>query len=321
MGKQHLFGEMGVQTVDDKQYIAFSVEGEYESDIANGMAWGIKTKSDGKFFPILYVKDFNIGAKDSDTGRGRLVLTACDIILNGLGTGIQTGGVRIEGDPSGQGLYFYDANNASKSYMEIFPENVLGESSLSILDKMKFFKNQAGSSSFKIGDSPYILMSDEGEMIIEDGSFNCWRGSVTFGTEDKPTHFSLHASSAFMWGNLQVYGNVYADNISSDKRIKKNIQDSKINALDIIKQIKHRQFDKETDGKHYDIGYVAQEMEKIDENFVFKSPKTEQAEERYYINELPIIATLSKAIQEQQEMIEQLQIKIKEMEDKLNEIN
>ena len=122
-------------------------------------------------------------------------------------------------------------------------------------------------------------------------------------------------------GNLNVSGNVYADNISSDKRIKKNIQDSKTNALDIIKQIKHRQFDKETDGKHYDIGYVAQEMEEIDENFVFKSPKTEKAEERYYINELPIIATLSKAIQEQQEMIEQLQIKIKEMEDKLNEIN
>ena len=270
-----------------------------------------------------------MGAKNSDTGGGSLVLTACDIILNGIGTGIQTGGVRIEGDPSGRGVYFYDANNASKSYMEIFPENVLGEASVNILNKIQFFKNQAGTNTFKLGDDTnYILMTDEGALtsqngtiIFDNGSFNCWGGLVTLGTEDEPVSFSLHASSAFMWGNLNVSGNVYANNISSDRRIKENIQDSKTNALDIIKQIKHRQFDKKDDGKHYQIGYIAQEMEEIDENFVFKRPKTEQAEERYYINELPIIATLSKAIQEQQEMIEKLENRIKEMEDKLNEIN
>ena len=323
------FGEMGVQTVDNKQYISFSVEGEYESDIANGMAWGIKTKSDGKFFPIFYIKDFNIGAKDSDTWAGSLVLTACDIVLDGLGTGIQTGGVRIEGDPAGTGLYFYNVSDASKSYIEIFPENVLGEASVNILNKIQFFKNQAGTNTFKLGDdNNYIYMVDDGSLsskngvfIIEDGGFNVWGGDVALGTEDKPVTYSLHTSGAFVWGNLNVSGNVYANNISSDRRIKENIQDSKTNALDIIKQIKHRQFDKKDDGKHYQIGYIAQEMEEIDENFVFKRPKTEQAEERYYINELPIIATLSKAIQEQQEMIEKLENRIKEMEDKLNEIN
>ena len=60
---------MGVQTVDDKQYIAFSVEGEYEKDIDNGMAWGIKTKSDEKFYPIFYIKDFSMGAKIQILGR------------------------------------------------------------------------------------------------------------------------------------------------------------------------------------------------------------------------------------------------------------
>ncbi len=317
------FGEMGVQTVDNKQYISFSVEGEYDTDISNGMAWGIKTKSDGKFFPILYVKDFNIGAKDSDTGSGSLVLTACDIILNGLGTGIQTGGVRIEGDPSGSGLYFYNANDASKSYMEIFPENVLGESRINILDKMQFFKNQAGSNSFKIGDeNTYVLFSDEGNLIVENGTLNCFGGTVMLGSDEKKVNFSVYPSAgAWIWGSLHVSGNVYADNISSDKRIKNNIKDSTVKALDIIKQIKHRQFDKKNDGKHYNIGYIAQEMEEIDTNFVLISPQTEKNEERYYINELPIIATLSKAIQEQQEMIEKLENRIKEMEDKLNEIN
>ena len=300
--------------------------GEIDTNISNGMAWGIKTKSDNKFFPIFYIKDFNMGAKNSDTGGGSLVLTASDIILDGLGTGITTGGVRIEGDPAGTGLYFYNVSDASKSYLEIFPENVLGEASVNILNKIQFFKNQAGTNTFKLGDdNNYIYMVDDGSLsskngvfIIEDGGFNVWGGDVTLGTEDKPVTYSLHTSGAFMWGNLNVSGNVYANNISSDRRIKENIQDSKTNALDIIKQIKHRQFDKKDDGKHYQIGYIAQEMEEIDENFVFKRPKTEQAEERYYINELPIIATLSKAIQEQQEMIEQLQEKIKEMEEKLN---
>ena len=99
-GETISFGEMGVQTVDNKQYIAFSVEGEYESDIANGMAWGIKTKSDNKFYPIFYIKDFSMGAKNSDAWNGSLVLTACNIVLNGLGTGIRTGGVDITGDPT-----------------------------------------------------------------------------------------------------------------------------------------------------------------------------------------------------------------------------
>ena len=67
----------------------------------------------------------------------------------------------------------------------------------------------------------------------------------------------------------------------------------------------HKEFDKKDDGKHYNIGYIAQDMEKIDPNFVIVRPKTENTEERYYINELPIIATLTKAIQEQQEQIEQ----------------
>ena len=76
------------------------------------------------------------------------------------------------------------------------------------------------------------------------------------------------------------------------------------------------EFDKKDDGKHYSIGYIAQDMEKIDPNFDIKRPEDpkRKIEERYYINELPIIATLSKAIQEQQEQINKLQSKIEKLE-------
>lgn len=217
----------------------------------------------------------------------------------------------------GKGLYFYDANDSSKPYLMIFPEDALGESSIHILDKLKFFKNQAGSNSFKIGDEDaYVLLTDNGDISTKNGN-------VILGSENAKTSFSVYDNNANFWGNLNVSGNVYADNISSDRRIKENIKDSTENAIDLIKKIQHKEFDKKDDGKHYKIGYIAQEMEKIDSNFVIKRPedKERKVEERYYINELPILATLTKAIQEQQQQIEQLQNKVNEMEMKLNEIN
>lgn len=109
---------------------------------------------------------------------------------------------------------------------------------------------------------------------------------------------------------IYVNGEVYETGLSSDGRLKENIKASSINAIDIIKQMKVRSFDWKKDKKHINAGYIAQEMEKIDENFVLKRAiKSEQGEVidyEYYMNELPIIATLTKAIQEQQEEIEKL---------------
>ena len=129
--------------------------------------------------------------------------------------------------------------------------------------------------------------------------------------------FTVHVSSlAQIFGNLSVEGNVYANNISSDRRIKNNIKDCTTSALDIINKIQHKEFDKKDDGKHYKIGYIAQDMEQIDPNFVIKRPedKDKNIEERYYINELPIIATLTKATQELQKQIEELKQRIENLE-------
>ena len=318
---EELFGEMGVQKEEDNQYIAFSIKGEYEQTIKDGMAWGIKTQSDNKFHPLFYIKNFQMGPKDSEVGGGSLVLTGCDIILDGFGTGIQTGGVRIVGDPAELGLHFYDSNDNSKVYLEIIPENPSINASINILDKIKFFKNKAGTNSFKVGDdNNYVVLTDNGEFLSNGQNFSCWNNDVYFGSPNKYINFDVYSQSANFWGNLSINGNVYADNISSDRRIKENIKDSEIKALDVIKKIQHKQFDKKTDKKHYDIGYIAQEMEKIDSNFVSIRPKTDKTDEMYYINELPIIATLSKAIQEQQEEIEELKNIINKQQEQINKI-
>ncbi len=277
-----VFGEMGVEKEDKQNYISFSVDGEYEKTQENGMAWGIKTKSDGVFHPILYVKDFEMGPKSSEQPGGNLVLEACNLILNGIGTGIVSGDIKISGDPGGQKIYFTDVTNNVDLMTIDVGDNIVNYASIYMLDKISFFKNQAGSNTFRVGDSNnYALLTDEG----------------TIGAS----------------GNIVTKGYVYGQDFISDRRVKDDIEDSKANALDIIKKIKHRQFNKKTDNKHYDIGYIAQEMQEIDPNFVLKRPKTEYFEEMYYINQLPIIATLSKAIQEQQMEIEQLELELKKL--------
>lgn len=316
-GETTPFGEMGVQTVDNKQYISFSVEGEYDTQISNGMAWGIKTKSDNKFHPIFYISNFKMAEEASDASYGELILDSCNILLNGISTGIIGGSIKMYCDEVDSAIKFIntDTNDILLSISSQDLES--GYPKIKILDSLSFFRNSGGTNSFKIGNgiNNYALIED-------DGSISAYGGTINLGASENEVSFDLHVKSlASIYGNLSVNGNVYADNISSDRRIKENIKDCEIKALDRVKKIKHKQFDKKDDGKHYDIGYIAQDMEKIDKNFVMKRPATKDIEEKYYINELPLIATLSKAIQEQQEMIEQLQTKIKKMEDELNGIN
>lgn len=298
------FGEMGVQTVDGNKFIAFSVDGTYGSAINNGMAWGIKTTSDGKFHPIFYIKNFEMGSQSSDSSFGELVLSASNLLLDGIGTGVVAGNIKIFGDPTQGDLYFYDIKN-DKYPLIITPESNLSYGEISMLDNIRFYRNSQGTNSFTVGSgSSYCLFSDDGyisgnTLYIRDGG----DGTIT-GT---------------LWVNENIHcdGNVYAKNISSDKRLKKNIKASENNAIDTIDKIKIHSFDWKEDNSHVDYGFIAQELEEINENYVLKqeikNKKEEVTDYKYYVNELPIIATLTKAIQEQQAQIEELQKEIKEL--------
>lgn len=306
-----VFGEMGVNKDGDNNYISFAVNGDYNKSIENGMSWGVKTTSDNKYYPILFVKNFHMGAKESDDVYGQLSLKYCDLVLEGLETGVQSGNVKMYGNVF-SGITFEDINTGD-TLLSIYPKNSLLSGvlngGLAILDNITLFKNQAGSTSFKLAadDNHSVILTDNGDIVTSGGM-------ILLGTSDKKVNsFDLYSQSSInIWNNLNVDGKVYANNISSDRRIKNNIKDSTASALDIISKIQHREFDKLDDNKHYKIGYVAQELEQIDNNFVFKreADSKKNIEERYYINELPIIATLTKAIQEQQKQIEELKKEI-----------
>lgn len=99
------FGKTGVSEVIDEyddtknaKYVAFSVKGDYGETIKNGMAWGITTESDNKFYPILYIKDFTIPPKNSGGCTGQLVLDGCDLVIGSENSGIVSNGLRITAD-------------------------------------------------------------------------------------------------------------------------------------------------------------------------------------------------------------------------------
>ena len=301
-----IFGDMGVQKEDNDQYIAFSVLADYNQKLSNGMAWGIKTKSDNKFHPIFYIKNFEMAEKASDSSYGELVLASCNILLDGISTGIIGGNIKMYADEVNSAIQFINTDTNTILFSISTQDLETGYSKVKILDNLSIYKNVGGTNSFKFGSgNNYTLIED-------DGSISAYGGTIRFGITGQEVSFDLYVKNmASIYGNLNVNGNVYANNISSDRRIKDNIKDCDVKALDIINKFQHKQFDKKDDGKHYNIGYIAQDMEQIDPNFVIKREKTDTLEERYYINELPIIATLSKAIQELSQQVKALQNEIK----------
>lgn len=120
--------------------------------------------------------------------------------------------------------------------------------------------------------------------------------------------------------NMHGHSITNVSNWESDGRLKKNIKSSDVNALDEIMQIQHRQFDWKDSDEHNKIGYVAQEMQEIDENFVKKVFPNEknQAEFILEINEKGLIPVVTKAIQEQQEQINTINRKLDFILENLN---
>jgi hypothetical protein len=111
---------------------------------------------------------------------------------------------------------------------------------------------------------------------------------------------------------LQIYqgGTVYnVDVSSSDIRLKENIDDTKLTSLDIVNRMQLREFDWKESGKHQDIGFIADELEELDECFVVGGGYADEEQtimDVKSIDTLYLCAHLAKAIQEQQTQIEEL---------------
>lgn len=130
--------------------------------------------------------------------------------------------------------------------------------------------------------------------------------------------------STSSWIILTSVG-VTASNDLSDKRLKKNIVDSTIDALDIIKQINFKEFDFKDKDKHIKNGFIAQQLEKLNGDLVNKTklPKNLknsniEDDEVYTVDTLNILALATKAIQELNKKVEQQQDEINKLKEMVN---
>jgi len=100
-------------------------------------------------------------------------------------------------------------------------------------------------------------------------------------------------------------------NTTSDERLKENIVDAS-SQLDVIKNVKVREFDWKSSSKH-DIGMIAQELKDVIPNVVIEGGD-DVTEEPFGVDYGKLTPYLIKAIQEQQVIIEDLKSRIETLE-------
>lgn len=105
---------------------------------------------------------------------------------------------------------------------------------------------------------------------------------------------------------------------SSDVSLKKNIKDIELPALDLLMKIQHKQFDWKATNQHQSIGYIANQLKELSEDFVIEVPQ-EDGNILLQVNETSVVPLLSKAIQEQQKIIYNLQERLENLEKKVSE--
>lgn len=147
------------------------------------------------------------------------------------------------------------------------------------------------------------IVQKDGQNVIVTGD----NGIQSF--QNKSTYLEINTSSGqkgINWWN-------------SDTRLKKNIEDTDIdNALEIVDNFKHHKFDwKDESIKSVKLGYLAHELQEIDEDLVFAVKQNEDSEydELLQIDETHLIPYLSKAIQELYSIVKEQQKEINNLKE------
>lgn len=270
--------EIGDIGLTNDTEIAFAING---AESGNAMVWGIKRTANGttKFFPVFRYGDYNI---EDGTEFGGLFTLEAPMML--------------------QGNPIFLGNDSAVPY-------ILGDDNGNVvfgnIDSGCYFNDGGGNTIFSIDPNTGAYVQNMYANNLADcNNLTSLTGSVVTGS-----------GTGTNYGVLNVIlkdGTGFALNTSittSDERLKENIKDSQVKAIDIIKQLKHRTFTWKETGQKQEVGYVAQELEKIDKNFIFKIPqidsKGNKVDEIYNVNMLPILSTVTKAMQEQQEKIQE----------------
>ena len=171
---------------------------------------------------------------------------------------------------------------------------------------------------FATNDTERMRIDSSGNLLVGTTSSQglitaTTTGSTTFDcarTETSTANNIILRNGNGAVGSIQTSGSSTSYNTSSDQRLKENITDSdearsKVNAIQV------RKFNWKVDGSYQPYGMIAQELQSIVPEAV-SSP--EKPEEMFGVDYSKLVPLLTKAIQEQQKLIEDLKSRIEVLE-------
>lgn len=180
-------------------------------------------------------------------------------------------------------MNWVQADNQSH-YFRIFKYNISNGETIADFSKSDIIFNVPVSVNEGI-------MNNNGEYKVPVGSSSSdayYVNTLRSGTNSLTIYGSCGNSNGTQTTKSIAYS-------TSDARLKENIKDSQVcNALEQILKIRHRDFDW-INGEHVDLGYIAQELEEINELMVLK-PNDDS--EFYGVNTFYLMGVITKAIQE-----------------------
>lgn len=295
---QHFYrtdgSEIGYTGLVNDNKIAFVLSGVQSG---SGMVWGIKDNNG--FIPVFSYEGYNT---EIGTEVGGLFYFEAPVYLqeNALYLGLDEDSPYIRALNMGRKTFTIE--NVDDLYIRDISGNnliTLNNGYLKLVDFLEVGINLYGDYSFDFKNNRIINVAN-------------------MATSDEVDSFSA-TTGDYLYVGLRDGGGFTLYPSSSDERLKKDIENSTETAIDKIMKIKHRKFKWKKDNSQIDIGYIAQELEELDKNFIHKNThktKEGQIEYEYQINLLSVLATATKAIQEQQEEIEELRQRINQLERK-----
>ena len=150
---------------------------------------------------------------------------------------------------------------------------------------------------------------------------NAYRIPIGSDNPDKyqVAQIASYTSSINIWAQWGVEGaSCTARSLSvpsSDIRLKDNVQQSKIDALSVINQIRMRQFDWKDHKEHWDVGFVADELEQIDPLLSIGGGTDDDGNPMYKsVNDFYLLGYLTKAVQELSEENARLKKRVSHLE-------
>ncbi len=247
----------------------------------------------GLGYQTLYSKATGINATYSSTAIGYKVLFN---ELNSSYSNTATGYQALYNNTTGY-------ENVAVGKKALF-SNITGRFHTSIGSESSFGFN-TGDANTAIGYFAYTLSYNTNSTVIGHNIANSTSNKILIGNPDNDTDPNNGGATSLIEGQV-AWSN------PSDLRLKENIQDSDL-GLEFIKKLRPVSFKmKNSDGIDY--GFIAQEVEEAigkNTNIVLTDNSKEQYKSMRYTN---LIAPLTRAVQEQQEIIESYKKTIEEYE-------